>query len=489
MNGKSNSADVIVVGSGIAGMAAALTAAEGCAEQGLAGAKVIVFEKQRSLGGSSNFFQGTFAVESEMQRSRYIDYTKDKAFKNLMEYSHWRANAGLVRAFVNESGETISWMQKNGVEFSDATINMPDSPRTYHVVKGEGGAAIKALVSSAKSKGTDIRLGSRVLRLLKEGSKITGVVAEENGEEIEVTAKAVIIASGGYANNKEWIKKYSGYDLDVNVFPVGNVDKTGDGIRMAWEAGAAEEGMGVLEIFRAGPWGPEYPIKNHIEFASSQPDLWVSPRGERFCDESITFYDTEVGNANARFKEGYTYSIFDEAVIERLLSKGIDRGIASENPPGTKAVNLRLELNTALERGSTEVFAADTLEELAVKLNIEPAILKATIDEYNGYCDKGHDDLFVKDPKYLYPIRKPKFYAVRVRTVFLGTLGGIKINQKTEAVDKKGKVIPGLYAAGYDAGGAWGDSYCIRTCSGASSAFASNSGRIAGKNALKYIGK
>ncbi len=102
MNGKSNNADIVVVGSGISGFAAAITAAEGCAKQGLAGAKVIVFEKQRSLGGSSNFLQGTFAVESEMQRNRYIDYSRDKAFKNLMEYSHWRANASLVRAIVNE---------------------------------------------------------------------------------------------------------------------------------------------------------------------------------------------------------------------------------------------------------------------------------------------------------------------------------------------------------------------------------------------------
>ena len=89
MNGKSNEADVVIIGSGVAGMAAALTAADG-------GAKVILFEKQKSLGGTSNFFQGMFAVESEMQRERYITNTKDETFTNLMEYNHWRANARLV---------------------------------------------------------------------------------------------------------------------------------------------------------------------------------------------------------------------------------------------------------------------------------------------------------------------------------------------------------------------------------------------------------
>ena len=80
-------------------------------------------------------------------------------------------------------------------------------------------------------------------------------------------AKAVIIASGGYANNKEWIKKYTGFDLGVNLVPVGNVDKMGDGIRMAWEAGAAEEGKSLLELYRVGPMGPEFAMGGQIETA------------------------------------------------------------------------------------------------------------------------------------------------------------------------------------------------------------------------------
>jgi fumarate reductase flavoprotein subunit len=471
--------DVVVIGSGASGLAAAVTAAE-------AGARVIVFEKERSLGGTSNFFNGMFAVESEMQRERYITYSRDEAFKRIMEYSHWRANARLVRAFVDESGSTISWLQKKGVEFLDATINMPDAPRTYHVVKGQGAAVVKGLVESAKEKGVDLRLAIPVKKILKQAERITGVVVEEDEVDIQVASKAVIVASGGYANNKEWIKKYSGFDLDVNVMPVGNVDKMGDGIRMAWEVGAAEEGMGILELFRVGPIGPDHPMKNQIEFAAGQPDLWVNSKGERFCDEGIAFYDTSVGNANARYKEGYTYSIFDDSIIQRLLDKGIDRGIAMENPPGTRPVNIHEELNIAFEKGDPDVFVADSVEELAEKIGVTSAVLKATVDEYNRFCEKGHDDLFAKDPKYLRPLKGPKFYAVKARTIFLGTLGGIKINHKMEVVDKKGKVIRGLYAVGFDAGGMWGDSYSIRDSSGASAGFAVNSGRIAGRNAAKY---
>jgi fumarate reductase flavoprotein subunit len=473
--------DVVIIGSGVSGLAAAVTAAEG-------GAKVIVFEKQRSLGGTSNFFDGIFAVESEMQRERFIDYSRDEAFKNIMEYSHWRANARLVRAFVNESAETIAWLQKQGVEFINATSLRPGGPSPYHPVKGTGEAVIKALVTSAKEKGVDIRSATPVKKILREGDRITGVIAEtEVGEEIQVAAKAVVVASGGYANNKEWIKKYAGFDLDVNVIPVGNVDKMGDGIRMAWEVGAAEEGMGVLEMLRAGPAGPGFEIKNPIEMAAVQPDLWVNRHGERFCDESIGFADTSMGNANARYKEGYTFSIFDDSIKQRLLEKGIERYVGWENLPGTRLGGIDELIDDAIEKGTTEVFKADSVEELAGKIEMDPAVLRATVGEYNSFCAKGHDDLFAKDPKYLRPLKGPKYYAVRERTLFLGTLGGIKINHRAEVVDKKDKVIPGLYAAGFDAGGAYGDSYSINDSPGMSAGFSTNSGRIAGKNVLKYV--
>ena len=482
MNNLPAETDVVVIGSGAAGLAAALTAADG-------GAKVTVFEKQRSPGGTANFFEGIFAVESAMQRERYITYSRDEAFKNIMEFSHWIANPRLVRAVVNESGATIGWLQQQGVVFIDATINMPDSPRTYHVVKGKGEAVVKALTTKAKEKGVELRLATPVKRIVKQGESIRGVLAEVDGEDVPVSTKAVIIASGRYLNNKEWIKKYTGFDLDVNLVPVGNVDKMGDGIRMAWEMGAAEEGKSLLELYRAGPMGPEFALGNQIEMAAIQPYLWVNPRGERFCDETVTFYDSSVGNVAARYKEGYTYSIFNDAVVQRMLERGIDKNPMMNNPPGSKPTDIYRELNTALERGTTEIFAADSVEELAGKIGVNPDVLKATIEKYNEGCEKRYDELFAKDPQYLFPIKTPKFYAVKARTICLGTMGGIKINEKAEVLDKLEAVIPGLYAAGYDAGGMYGDSYPIKCASGLSSAFALNTGRIAGNNALKLLGK
>jgi fumarate reductase flavoprotein subunit len=177
------------------------------------------------MGGSSNFFNGTFAVESRMQREKFIMYTRDEAFQAIMEYTHWKANARLVRAVLDQSASTIEWLKGLGVEFSDVITNMPYTQPTYHLVRGHGAAAVKTLADAAKAKGVEIHLGAPVVELLKDGDRICGIVAEEDGEELEVEAKAVIVASGGYANNKEWIKKYHGFELGVNLIRMGNVDR------------------------------------------------------------------------------------------------------------------------------------------------------------------------------------------------------------------------------------------------------------------------
>ena len=140
-----------------------------------------------------------------------------------------------------------------------------------------------------------------------------------------------------------------------------------------------------------------------------QPDLWVDPKGERFCDEGIAFYDTSVGNVNARYREGYTYSLFDDAIKEYYVAYGIHRNVGWKNAPGTKPAGFDDELKAAIEKGTTEAFAADSVEELAAKMAVEPVVLKATVEEYNRFCEKGRDELFAKEPKYLRPLRGPRF--------------------------------------------------------------------------------
>jgi fumarate reductase flavoprotein subunit len=215
----------------------------------------------------------------------------------------------------------------------------------------------------------------------------------------------------------------------------------------------------------------------------------VTASGERFCDETIGFFDTEVGNANARYgKNGYTWSLMDDSMIAQMMERGIDNNVGAEFMPGYRPMNVREQIQVAMDNGTTEVVAAGSIEELAAKMGADPHVLRAEVDEYNRYCAQGHDELFAKERRFLRPLLGPRFYAVRGRTVFLGTMGGIKVNERLEVVDKNEAGVPGLYAGGFDAGGMFGDSYPIRGSSGLASAFAFNSGRIAGKSALKYLG-
>ena len=470
--------DVVVAGAGGAGLAAALTLAEG-------GAKVIVFEKMPFAGGSFLFVEGTFAVESEMQRRRNIKVTRDEAFRGMMEYSHWKANPALVRAFINKSANTIDWLEKLGIEITEPTGTWLGGPRTWHLFKGLGGPAINVLVANAVKKGVEIRYETTVKHLLRQGNgPVSGIVAEDKtGKQIRVKAEAVIIATGGYPNNKEWIKKYSGFDLEVNLFPLGRYNKIGEGIQMAWESGAAEEGVGVIHLNIGSP--PKIGARSHIWGAVGQPTLWVNQHGVRYCDEAIVENIAFAGNAMAKQEGGYDFRIFDEETKIQLVENG-GLGVGMYLPPRTPLTDLDAKIKAAVEKKNPCVFVANSIEELAKKMGLERAIFKRTVEEYNRFCEKGHDDQFAKDPEYLRPVKTPTFYAFKCYMNFLGTLGGIKINEKTEVLDKSDKVIPGLYAVGNDAGGLYGDSYDVIT-SGASSGFALNSGRIAGENALKYI--
>ncbi len=474
--------NIAVIGSGASGFAAALTAAQG-------GATVVVFEKESFYGGTSRFLQGMFAVESEMQRQRYIGYSRDEAFKNLMDYSHWRADPRIVRAFVDESGPTITWLEEQGVVFTDATINLLDGLRTYHTIAGGGVMLMKTLAARSKERGVELLLSVPVRGIAREVDGTFSITAEKKGVMIRAVARAVIIATGGYGSNKEWIKRYTGLDLGVNLIPIGQFSKMGDGIRIAWESGGGTEGLGILLGFRVGPMGPGSIMGGTLETAVVQPHLWINPRGERFCNETLQFSDPVMGNVAAKLKEGYSFTVFDETIKEEMVRNGIERGLGLNSPPGTRLVDFDKDFKAAVAKGNKNIAVDDSIEGLAGQLGIDAVILKATIGEYNGFCEKGHDDLFAKDRKYLRPLKGPKYYALKAFTVFLGTLGGIRVNHLMEVVGDDERPVQGLYAAGSDAGGLYGDTYPMTVASGAAAAFAVNSGRMAARNALEYVRK
>jgi fumarate reductase flavoprotein subunit len=220
-----------------------------------------------------------------------------------------------------------------------------------------------------------------------------------------------------------------------------------------------------------------------IDVAFRQPHLMVNLLGERFVNEGIMPNFTFTGNAISRQKDRSAFLIFDENIKKHMETVGVD----SVHPvfPLTKVENLDALIIHTIDKGHKHIFLAGSLDELAVKAGIDPDGLKKTVEEYNGFCEKGFDPIFNKKHELLRPIKAPKFYAARHLPGGYGTLGGIKINHRTEVLNKDWKKIPGLYAAGTDTNTIYGDSYVI-VLPGNSLGYALNTGRIAGENAAAY---
>ena len=471
-------ADVVVIAAGAAGLAAAIAAAENSA-------KVIVFEKASTTGGTGSMGMGPFGVESRLQRLKQMGPTKDEAFKIFMDYTHWQVDARLVRAYIDKAATTIDWLEKMGIEFLEPSAYFPGGWPTWHIVKpgGEGcaGNMYKIISENAKKMGVRILLKTPVKKILKDGNKIVGVVAEDDqsGEPIEATAKAVIIATGGFGDNPEMIKKYTGYEWgrDLHSFRIPGL--AGEGIRMAWEVGAAPTEMRMELIYiMPGELNPE------LAETFRQPHLLVNLLGERFMNEGTISNSSFTGNAISRQKNRSAFLIFDDRIKKHMETIGFDSYHVVF--PFTKVRNLDALIKEAFDQGYKDVFVADSLEELAGKTGIDLDGLKRTVEEYNGFCERGFDPIFDKSHYLLRPINKPKFYAGRLVPGAYGSLGGIKINYKTEVLNKDWKKIPGLYAAGTDACSIYGDTY-VFILPGNTMGFALNSGRIAGENAAEYV--
>ena len=467
--------DVVIVGAGSSGLAAAMTASAG-------GARVIVLEKLPVPGGTSLFAEGLFAVESTLQARENVTLTRDEAFKSHMMGTHWRANAALVRAFVDMSADTVEWLQGFGVEFANVISLWPGGPRTWHMVKGGGKALIDVLSENVQQSGVQIYLGTPFVGfVMDEQGRIAGVVAQDKeGNTIQIKAKAVILSAGGFTSNADMLAEHT--SAVAGARPVIDLHQTGEPIRAAWEIGATPSGENVLLSI---PCVAGETPHSHLWAAGIQPQLWINKLGQRFCDESIYFQFPYSANVLANQIDGVMYCIFDEQAKQAMVEQGIPIGLGVFVPPGSKLDRLDAALERGIEGGNA--FVADSLEELGQKLNVDGETLRETVAAYNANCDAQHDALFAKVPSFLQPVKTTRFYAVKSSYHVFTTLGGIKINHKTEALNEKQEVIPGLYATGNCASGMYGEDYEVFSSGGALS-FAIGSGRIAGKSVLKYLG-
>lgn len=476
--------DIVVVGGGGSGLSCAVQAAKNdltCA----------VLEKEDKTGGSSSFAEGHAAFESDEQAKRDIDVPKDLAFSTYMDYSHWRADAPLVSRFVENAATTITKMRDEvGAHYEDVTVTALDQPGelvTWHLPEGEVAHVIELLEADARRRGVDIFLSTAAKEILQDDSgRVVGVRAEDaDGEQVLLEAKAVVIGTGGYAANPEMLNTYSKHGIGDQLINIGGPGNTGDGITMALAAGGTlHHAMGTMLLF---PFMRDKTITSHTNNAGMQPYLWVDETGHRFTNEEVGLNFGLAGDVTAALPGAFYWCILDQVTVEHLAQDGNEIGIGIYVRNGEKLVNLPSEITAdAADETRTNVVSASTFEELAAKMAVDPEVFSAEVGEYNQVCAEGLDHQFHKKSKYLYPLAKGPFFAIKMEPGIMITMGALKIDEHLRCLDVNLDPIPGLYSVGCDAGGLYGEAYAL-TIPGSANGFALTSGWLAADEIAKQL--
>jgi fumarate reductase flavoprotein subunit len=465
-------------------MAAAVRAGE-------LGAKVIVLEKLREsfLGGTSAFAVGLFAVESSLTKRQGITTTADQIYRKEMDYQRCASNARVLRRYLSRSGATIDWLMSQGVEFMPL---QPDTPNTHFYVnihggRGEGGVGqgLQTLYAKGRSYGVKFLFETSATELTMRNGKVAGVIAaKENGDRIAIHAPVVIIATGGYASSREMFEKLTVYNFD-NLEPYGLGSRTGDGINMALSAGAALHLPAAITFCGLRLRREIETSKANVACCKQQPLVWVNESARRFIDEGTVTDWTPSGEAISLQRKVFT--IADTALFDRIKSQGVWNGEPlTDLQPGRPVPDIYEKINRKLAEPNPVAFKANSIEELASLMGLDPKALADTISTYNSYAAAGQDLDFDKPAQWLLPIKQPPFYGFSVKLAFFNTIGGLKVDELTRVLAKAdGRPIPGLYACGSDAGGVFGHHYSISIAPGEMQGWCSTSGLMAAEDAVQ----
>jgi tricarballylate dehydrogenase len=484
--------DVVVVGGGNAAMCAALSARE-------AGAHVLVLEKAPEAwrGGNGFFTAGGFRfafksfeevcelvgdLSDEEKASMDVPlYTEDSYYDDLMRVTEDLADADLALTLVRESQPTMRWMKAQGIRW------IPMFGRQAYKVGGKftffGNLVLEAVgggpglidmeYESAKKVGIDVRFEAKAQRLVTDArGRVTGVeVRKADGTTEGVEARAVVLASGGFEANVEMRTRYLGPNWDLARVR-GTPYNTGDGIRMALDAGAQAwghwSGCHAVQWDYNAPWHGDRKVGDNFQKHSYPLGIIVNVHGERFVDEGADMRNytyVKYGREVIKQPRRAAFQIFDSKVIELCREEYRIREV-------TKA-------------------EANTLEELARKLEIDVDGFVKTVNAFNAAVVKektfnpaikdgrGTRGLDLPKSNWANRLDTPPYYGFAVTTGITFTFGGLHITTSGEVLDNEGRTIPGLYAAGELVGGLFYNNYPGGAGLMAGAVF----GRIAGRSA------
>lgn len=464
---KTVTADVVVVGLGMSGIPAALSAAE-------VGAKVLALEKQDRINVPG--VQDLGMMGTKWQKAQGIEFTpetKNEAVRELMKWGANRIDQRLIRIWVNHGPEYWDWLtamtDPEGIDWrtnnwpppepwDNTRENYKQYPTAAHLSINDFARVLNIMAEKAKTLGADLRFGATAKQLVKEGDRATAVIAQnKDGSYIRYSAsKGIILCTGDYGYNTEMLEKY----VPHVAFRKHSLKSTsmGEGHQMAMWIGAQMEQT------------PHAPMTHAMGFGllGNTAFLHVNKFGERFQNEDVS---GQAWNDQIELQpDMFSWQVIDSNWKERLPHMSIghgsmfsvgDRGMS----PGNNAIK------------------ADTIEELAVKMEIPAETLKATVERYNKMVYAGIDTDFAKPSHRLFPIDTPPFYAGKAGIAgMLIVMGGLLCNANLQAYDADFNVIKGLYLAGNTVGRRFSVSYPT-TCPGISNGLALTHGRYAGLKA------
>ena len=476
---KTYQADVVIVGGGGAGLAAAAAVLQ-------VGKKPIVVEKFPAIGGNTvraggpmnapdPAWQGTFTAhpgeahtlqeliatdESTIDPEYLEDFRALKAeveqylqdpsylFDSTLLYRIQTYIGGkrkdlqgheihgqydLVSVLTERALESVRWLEDIGVEFVRSEVTMPVGAlwrRGHKPVQPMGYAFISVLQKYVLENGGTILTDSPVKELLVEEGAVKGVRAEgRNGQTIIVHADAVVLASGGFGANTKMLQKYNTYWTEIadDIATSNTPAVTGDGIVLGQSVGADLVGMGFSQMMPVSD-----PVTGALFSGLQVPPanfIMVNTEGKRFVDE---------------------YGSRDKLSQAAIDNGGLFYLIADDRIKATAYNTSQEKIDAQVKAGT--LYRADTIEELAVQIGMDPQVLADTIKKYNSYVDAGFDPEFNKGSFDLKCEVAP-FYATPRKPAVHHTMGGLKIDTSTHVLNEKGQIIPGLYAAGEVAGG------------------------------------
>jgi len=484
-----NDYDLIVIGAGGAGLAAAVTAGE-------AGCSVLVIEAEEKIGGSTGLSQGVFtAAGTKIQKALGYEDSVDAFYDYYMTLNHWKLPASVVRAFCENAAPTLEWLASLGVDYPVKMARKPkgavwpcasDEPGLYasgvefpprgHMPNGNGAAYINVLQQRCGVLGIDIVLKTRVQKLLVEDGRVAGIDA--GGQQIR--SAAVAVTCGGFGQDRDLIREYfphayEGVAAGDHPTTIAAPGSRGDGIRLGLQVGAWITGKncGLLNTRVRIVRRPGMPPS-----LGTQPTslIYVNREGHRFVDETAAY---AVMPTIIKSHGEVVWGIFDEQT--RLSSDPTKNTAASTgNSWAPEFVLERVKMG--------DFKCGNTLAELAAQCGIANArALEQAVAHYNADLPKGIDREHLRDLDGLRPIATGPFYAFEYRASDVNLTGaGMRIDAEAHVLDNDGKIIPGLFAAGEAGAGVLGERY---VGGGNAVANALTMGRVAGRTVARESGK